>query len=248
MLVLTRRLAYSPQKQGGLASGDRTAAQNVVVAFVGAVLGQPFKVKVGCVGDWEWQVPRPQPPAPHTFLLEVEVEGSIDIAGLCELVNTDMLDQHVDAKEVCEQWHCLVSAFQENGKVNIKDILCIHTNYICPLGDKHVFWSLWRQLLVPVIFKLEQQAAILTKTDHPIPSSLVVSELVFDEEGGWSLSEVDKVCRKHVADSFAAARCHSVVHFAIDKVAGRGNQLQNGFAVLANNIAFEFVPHALSSK
>ena len=56
------------------------------------------------------------------------------------------------------------------------------------------------------------------------------------------------MCRRHVADSLGASKGFKNVSFALDKVSGaRGNQLQNGFACLPNNIGFELVPQVLIS-
>ena len=76
---------------------------------------------------------------------------------------------------------------------------------------------------------------------------MCVTDGAFDDEGGWNLCEVDVVVRHHVADSISASQKECLhVSFALDKVSGsRGNQLQNGFAVLQSGIAFELVPQVL---
>ena len=76
---------------------------------------------------------------------------------------------------------------------------------------------------------------------------MFVTNHTFDDAGGWSLREVDAVCRKHVADYLCASRHQcKCVSFALDNVAGaRGNQMQHGCAVLQSNVAFELVLQVL---
>ena len=74
--------------------------------------------------------------------------------------------------------------------------------------------------------------------DESVPDGLYAVE-PDNDTAGWSLREVDAVRRKHVTASVSASANQQYSGFSTNKVGGaRGNQLQNGFCVLPNNVAF----------
>ena len=85
----------------------------------------------------------------------------------------------------------------------------------------------------------------MDEIEENVPDGMYAREADHDT-AGWSLREVDAVCRRHVTSSLSASANQQNAGFSADKVGGaRGNQLQNGFCVLPSNVAFELVPQAL---
>ena len=111
------------------------------------------------------------------------------------------------------------------------------------------FQSFRQQLLLRLCSRLEVMIngtpLSRDEIEENVPDGMYAREADHDT-AGWSLREVDAVCRRHVTSSLSASANQQYAGFSTDKVGGaRGNQLQNGFCVLPNNVAFELVPQAL---
>ena len=111
------------------------------------------------------------------------------------------------------------------------------------------FKSFRQQLLLRLCSRLEVliNGTPLSRDEieENVPDGMYAREADHDT-AGWSLREVDAVCRRHVTSSLSASANQQYAGFSTDKVGGaKGNQLQNGIRVLPNNVAFELVPQAL---
>ena len=245
VMVITHRLAFEKPKSGGLSSADTDDASAVFHAFVNSAFGDAFKIKIDFVHEWAWKFPRPQDDAGFTLLLEVSPEGMLNVQPLLEAGGNEH-DGTPEEKELLHMWLSMITPIQQNGIVSVCSLLTEDTQSHARLNRCH--WaSFWRQILVPLIFRIEKKIKGTSASDDGSEGIMCVTDCAFDDEGGWSLREVDAVCRHHVANSISASK-HECLHvsFALDKVAGaRGNQLQNGFAVLQSGIAFELVPQVL---
>ena len=151
------------------------------------------------------------------------------------------------ARGILEEWLCIVDAWQTDQKASITDILACEMSSELGVLDAPHWGSFWRQLLVPLAFRIEKnvKGQHLDFAEH---ANMHIANPVHDIDGGWTLKEFDAVCRIHVADRLAASKAFNNISFALDKVSGaRGNQLQNGFARLPGNTAFWLVPQVLIS-
>ena len=98
---------------------------------------------------------------------------------------------------------------------------------------------------MPVVFRIEKnvKGQITESAEH---ANMHIANPVHGTDGGWTLREVDAVCRKQFADSGSSCKGCKNISFASDNVSGtRGNQLQHGLACLPDNTAFELVPQVL---
>ena len=103
------------------------------------------------------------------------------------------------------------------------------------------FGSFWLQLLWQLCMRLELamcRSGSMQKCPWPVRSSST------EEELDWSTRAVDLTCSVQREASRAASLGWQNFGLACDKVSARGQELQNSFMVLPNNIAFELVPQA----
>ena len=139
--------------------------------------------------------------------------------------------------------HCSPAVGEDCTSVSIQDL--IGTNLLFDAD----FQSFRQQLLLRSCSRLE---VMITGTplfrdqiEESVPDGLYAVE-PDNDTAGWTLREIDAVCRRHVAASLSATANQQYAGFSTYKVGGaRGKLLQNGFCVLPNNVAFELVPQAL---
>jgi hypothetical protein len=103
------------------------------------------------------------------------------------------------------------------------------------------FSSCWWQVLWQLCMRLElamRRSGSMQKCPWPVHCSSTQDEV------DWSARAVDLTCSLHREASRAATIGWQNFGLACDKVSARGQELQNSFMVLPNNIAFELVPQA----
>ena len=195
-------------------------------------MGQPFKIRVCTEPDWQRIFPRPQADGAHTLLLEVEEDGMINMAPMFDLFNNAQAVLLLEAQGILEEWLCIVEAWQTDQKASIIDILACEMSSELGVLDAPQWGSFWRQLVVPMVFRIKKnvKGQLTESSEH---ANMHIANPVHDIDGGWTLREVEAVCRRHVADSLASCNGFRNISSALDKISGaRGNQLQNGFACL----------------
>lgn len=169
--------------------------------FCRSALGQPFKLRIAIATSWQWIFPRPQPDSAHTLLLEVEEDGAINVAPMFDLLQTpDSLLP--EAKSILEEWMAILEALHANMKVSIITILTFDLSDGIKVIDAPHWASLWRQLLIPWAFRIEKN--VKGSIDVAEYANMRIANPDGDCQQGWTLREVDQVCRHHVAKCFSA--------------------------------------------
>ena len=126
MLVLMHRLAVEKPRFGGMGSNSKSA-ESVFHYCLASAFGGPLKIRIGIVDNWVWKFPRPRADAPHTFLLEIEADGSVNVKPMYEFAESEALDDLPAAKEVLSSWLSLLDGHHTDGIVHVESLLTLET-------------------------------------------------------------------------------------------------------------------------
>ncbi len=234
------RWAGCSARQGGLRSGHaKSRARSLLDGLVRGCLGK-FSLTLSVTLAFEYCWPRPDVTPEFVLRLPVCDKGLVDVSSWAAIAeDLDRVGERIHG--VLLDWFLMVQEFVTDDRIPLATFVC---ETKCFLDKEWV--CAWKQIVWQVAHRLE---VVMIKTRHEKDCEYPVQMAFVESSDDWSIRAVDRTCGEHVASCRAASDNQLFVGIAVDKVGGcRSLDLQNGFLVFPNNIAFELVPQVSTAR
>lgn len=240
LLVLMPRWGGCDARRGGFREPQsRAKVMALCKLLIRGAHSKPFVIELCLDTDWAFRWPRPSGVC-GKLRLRVTRDGMVDVSTWRDHVADGA--EFGDPEFITEvEWYAFIAEFvDEDGKLPL-ETFCITPSLIMHDG----FFAVWAQIVWQVALRLEVQIAGARKGPDQDTDGFVYKEEL-EMSADWTSRAVDRTCMLHRASSKNATRGASFIGIALDKVGGcRSLDLQNAFAVMPSNVAFELVPQVL---
>jgi hypothetical protein len=239
MLILMPRWGGCDARRGGFRDhGPRAKALELCKLVIRGAHSHPFTIELCLDKDWVFRWPRPSSDC-STLKLRVARDGMVDVS----LWRDNVADGHEfgDIEFITEmEWYGIIDEHVDgDGKISLETFIMLPSLL---LDDG--FTPVWAQIVWQVAVRLEMHIVGTRGPDQARDQFVYKEELAMSAD--WTSRAVDRTCMLHRASSKHATRGERFIGIALDKVGGcRSLDLQNAFAVMPSNVAFELVPQVM---
>ena len=235
LLCLDTWASRVPQLGGFRDSTAQANALKLGSSLIGVACHHPFSIAIKCSEHWKFSWPRPDVTCDHVVTLAVTRDGNVNLEALRDAadMNVGVLGRpRIEALV----WGKLSHFVDTSCKISLST-LCFGSSR-ANLRSYPVFW-----LQIPAKIAVQAEASLLMSERKPAVTGPRLE--MPEDDGDWTLRDVDKTCLRHTKASREATRGQKFFGLATDKANTRGFDVQNAFMTLPSNTAFELVPQVM---
>ena len=237
VLVMLARWSCASTRNGGLRGREsKDKGLNLLRAFIDASASIGFSIDLAFDKEWMPRWPRPQKPCDCRVRLFVDTNGIVDLGPWRQRIDAEVDYVQAGISTMVAWYELVVEATgRGDGRVRLVDMLLAGG-----LSNDSEYLGAWLQLVWQIAERLE---ILVFKSRGMDECPYKIWAEPAAPSDSWEPRAVDATCQIHIASTKKATTKVRCMGIASDKVGGaRGLDLQNAFAVLPNNIAFELVP------